>query len=209
MTKISMILLLLFARLTLVGQNFEGKIIYSNKYTSKVPEPTSEQLTSIMGKRQEYIIKGSNYKSITDGMVAKWQMYRAKENRMYYSMFGRDAILWSDASQNEDTVLKSEIHKNAATILGYSCDELVLTCKSGVQKYYFNSRLKVDPASFARHKFGNWSEIVKRTKALPLKMVVDNAQFTIESTATEVIPSKIEDAVFALPAGVKLEEAKE
>jgi len=209
MTKFSMILFLLLSQLTLSGQNFEGRIIYSNKYMSKLPEPNSEQLTSIMGKRQEYIIKGNNYKSLTDGMVAKWQMYRAKENKMYYSMAGKDAILWTDAGMNEDVILQSEIHKNAITILGYSCDELVLTCKSGVQKYYYNTKLKIDPATFAEHKFGNWSEILNRTKALPLKMIVDNSMFTIESTATEVIPSKIEDSVFELPEGVALQEAKE
>ncbi len=93
--------------------------------------------------------------------------------------------------------------KDAVEILGYKCDELTLTCKSGVQKYYFAPSLKVESALFDKHKYGNWAEFISRAKSLPSKIVVDNAQFTMESIATEVKSTKLDTALFTLPPGTK------
>lgn len=118
-------------------------------------------------------------------------------------MANSETLLWNDGAINSDTVLKAELNKGIIEILGYKCDELLLTCKSGVQKYYFNSKLSVDPTLFVNHKFGNWYEFVSRSKSLPLKSIIDNAQFTFESVATEVIPMKIEKGVFELSTEAK------
>ena len=58
-----------------------------------------------------------------------------QDNKIYNKMGTTETVYWNDASKNEDVVLKSELHKEVITILGYKCDELVLTCKSGTQKY--------------------------------------------------------------------------
>ena len=84
-------------------------------------------------------------------------------------------------------------------ILGYKCDELVLTCKSGVLKYYFNPKLSADPSLFANHKLGNWYEYVSRTKSLSLKSIIESPQFFLESVATEVTPMKLEKSLLELP----------
>jgi hypothetical protein len=47
------------------------------------------------------------------------------------------------------------------------------------------------------------NEFVSRTKSLPLKSIVDNAQFTLENVATEVKPMKIEKALFELSTDAK------
>jgi hypothetical protein len=72
-----------------------------------------------------------------------------------------------------------------------------------VQKYFFNSKLSVDPTIFLNHKFGNFYELVSRTKSLPLKAVLDNARLTLESVAIEVKPMKFEKTLFELPAEAK------
>src|SRR6185436_2471649 len=109
------------------------------------------------------------------------------------------AVYWHDGATNPDQVLKAEVNKNVITILGYPCDELILTCKSGVQKYYFTHKLKLDAKLFVNHKFGNWNEYAAKTNAIPLKMYIDNAQVTLEAVATEVKPMKLEDKEFQLP----------
>jgi hypothetical protein len=38
---------------------------------------------------------------------------------------------------------------------------------------------------------------------MPLKMIIDNVQFTMESIATEVKPLKLDNTLFELPPGVK------
>jgi hypothetical protein len=185
------------------GQNFEGKIVYKNSYKSKIPNVTDAQFTTMMGTLQDYFIKDGNYKSVTNGSFLQWQLFVNRDNRLYNKMASSETILWNDAAINADEVISAEINKGAIEILGYQCDELILTCKSGIQKYYFNIKLAVNSQLFNNHKFGNWYEFLSRTNSLPLKMIVDNNQYTIESTATEVKEMKLEDSFFELPIGVK------
>jgi hypothetical protein len=204
------ILLLLVCILNLTdsfAQNFEGKIVYSNKYKSKTTTMPDEQFTSMMGTTQEFSIKGGDYKSSLNGKLVQWQIYINQDNKLYTKMSNVSSILWKDAAINDNEVLTSEINKNAIEILGYTCDELILTCKSGVQKFYFNSALKVDPALYANHKFLNWNEVISKSSALPLKIILDTPQFSLESIAVEIKPMVLDKTLFELPADSKLEKS--
>lgn len=189
------------------GQNFEGKIFYSNTYKSKNTQITDQQWTSMMGSTQEYLIKGGNYKSIANGTLVQWQLYINKDNKLYNKMSNSETAFWNDGNVQGDEVLKVEVNKNVTEVLGYKCDEVILTCKSGVQKYYFNSKLSVDTKLFTNHKFGNWFDYLSKSNALPLKSVIENAQFTLVSIATEIKPVKLEDKEFELPAGIKTDKS--
>src|SRR5688572_13682116 len=160
MTKTITFLIAAFFSLVSFGQNFEGKIVYKNSYTSKMPGLTDEQFTSMMGTTQEYYIKDGDYKSVVNGSLLQWQLYVNKDNKLYTKMSNSETLLWNDALINTDEVLKSEINKETIEILGYKCDELILTCKTGTQKYYFNSKLPVDVKKFENHKFGNFFEFL-------------------------------------------------
>ena len=194
---------LLIATLTVFGQSFEGKITYANTYKSKNTKIPDQQWTTMLGSTQEYFIKEGEYKSITNGTFVQWQQYSNKDNKLYTKMANTETLLWNDGSIQGDEVLKVEVNKKVTEILGYKCDEVILTCKSGVQKYYFNSKLSVKTKLFVNHKFGNWFDYLSKSNALPLKSIIDTAQFTMESTATEVKPSKLDAKMFELPAGVQ------
>jgi hypothetical protein len=200
-------LVAILTTLTLLGQSFEGKIVYANSFKSKNEKITDQQWNSMMGTVYEYFIKGGDYKSVANGTLMQWQLYLGKDNKLYNKMSNSPAVLWNDGSVNPDTVLKAEMNKGVTEVLGYKCDELVLTCKSGVQKYYFNASLAASPKLFASHKFGNWADYVSRAKALPLKSVIENEQFILETTATEVKPMKLDNKLFALPPDAKLEKS--
>jgi hypothetical protein len=207
MTKsIGLFILFIFAITFCYAQSFEGKITYKNSYKSKIPTFTDEQFTAMMGSSQEFNMKGGNYQSSLNGTLVQWQVYVNKDNKIYSKFSNSPAVLWNDAAVNSDSVLSAKINKSVIDILGYKCDELILTCRSGIQKYYFNPKLKIDSNLFQNFKFQNWYEYVSRAKAVPLKMIIDNAQFSLESTATEVLPQKIDDALFALPPNVTLEK---
>ncbi len=197
-------LLTLFLSISSFCQSFEGKVTYTNTYKSKMPAVTDEQLTAMMGTTQEYYIKGGDYKSVFNGTFMQWQLYINKDNKMYNKMSNSAALLWNDGATNTDEVLEATVNKTATEILGYKCDELVLTCKSGVQKYYFNASLAIDSKLYALHLFGNWHEFLSRTNALPLKSIVDNSQFYLESVATEVKTQQLNAQFFALPADAKI-----
>ena len=189
------------------AQEFEGKIVYDNVYRSKLPNVADEQLTAMLGSSQDYLIKDGNYKSITNDTMMQWQLYRSEENKLYMKMSGVPVIFWSDGAENRDSIIRTEIRKGAETILGHTCDELILTCKSGVQKYYFSRKIKLDPKVFVQHKFGNFNEVVSHTKAIPLKIIIETPQFSLTSTVTQILPSKLEQKEFELPQGSQLQKS--
>jgi len=203
MTKtITFLLATLFA-ITSFGQTFEGKIVYKNNYKIKMPNMTDEQFTTMMGSTQEYFIKNGDYKSVANGSFFQWQLYINKDNKLYSKMSNSETLLWNDAATNPDEILKTEINKGVTEILGYKCDEIVLTCKSGIQKYYFNTKFSVDTNLFTNHKFGNWYDFLLKSNSLPLKSIIDNSQFTLESVATEVEEMKLDKTLFDLPTDSK------
>ena len=207
MKKAIVIIFTVLATINVFGQNFEGKIFYTNSYKSKNPKMTDQQWTSMMGSTQEYLIKGGDYKSIANGTLVQWQIYINKDNKLYNKMSNSETALWNDASIQGDEILKVEENKGVTEILGYKCDEVILTCKSGVQKYYFNSKLSVDTKLFVNHKFGNWFDYLSKSNSLPLKSIIESAQFTMESVATEVKPMKLDTKTFELPTGTKTEKS--
>lgn len=190
----------LFATLALMAQTFEGEITYTIAYTSKNPKMTSQQMSHFFGDWMSYVIKGDYYKSTTNGKLTVWQLYSPGENRLYTKTSNTETIFWEDVTINTDEVLKSEINHNATEVLGYKCDEVVLTCKSGVQRYYFSRQLGANADLFKNHKYGNWYEFLKLSSSLPLKMIVENAEFVMTSVATGVKEKKIKDNYFKLPS---------
>ena len=207
MKSINLAVLLLAISVVSWAQSFEGKIVYQNSYKSKMPNVTDAQFNDMMGTKQEYYIKGAEYMTSANGSFFQWQIYSSKNNQLYSKMSNSESVFWNDGAVNPDEIVKSEVNKGVATILGRKCDELVLTCKSGVQKYYFSSEPKIDAKLYEKHKFGNWGEILAKTNAMPLKITLDNQQFSLESVAVEVSPFKVSDKVFELPAGSKIEKS--
>lgn len=208
MRRLTLFLVALLTTFTLLGQNFEGKIVYANSFKSKNPQLSDAQWTALMGNQNEYFIKEGDYKTIANGKLMQWQLYINEDNKLYNKMSNSPIAFWNDGNVNADTVLNAQFNKGVTEVLGYKCDELVLTCKSGVQKYYFNAKLSANASLYAKHKFGNWSEYLSRAKALPLKSVIENAQFIMESVATEVVPLKLDAKLFLLPDGIKTEKSQ-
>jgi len=207
MKKISYLVLILLVSLNTFSQVFEGEIVYSNSYKSKNPKMNDEQWNMLLGTVQTYIIKNGDYKSTMNGAMAQWQLYINKENRLYNKMSQSETAFWNDAGFQGDEVLKVELNKGVTEVLGYKCDELILYCKSGVQKYYYNSKIGVDAKLFTNHKFGNWYEMVSKTHALPLKSIIETDQFTMVSIATKITPMKIDAKQLMLPSGIKTEKS--
>ncbi|MEJ1239571.1 hypothetical protein WBG78_15650 [Chryseolinea sp. T2] len=207
MKLLKVAVLLLAVSSVSLAQSFEGKIIYQNSYKSKTPNVTDAQFNEMMGTRQEYYIKGAEYMTATNGTFFQWQIYSSKSNLLYSKMSNSTSIFSNDGAASTDEIVKAEVNKGVTTILGHKCDELVLTCKNSVQKYYFSSEPKMDASLYAKHKFGNWSEVLAKTNAMPLKIIMDNQQFSLESVATDVTTFKVSDKIFELPAGSKVEKS--
>lgn len=189
----------------LYAQNFEGEVVYQLSYTSKIKNITNERMANAMGDRSEYFIRGGDYKTVSNGTIFQWQLYRNQENRLYNKTLQSTAILYAEGESNTDTVFNTSLIFGAATILGYSCDEVVLYCRSGTQRYFFNAAFGVDSELFRHHRYGNWYDYISRAHAVPLKYIVDTPQFIVEATAVQVKQSVLDASFFALPEGALLQ----
>ena len=131
---------------TSLGQNFEGKIIYSNTCISNFPQITSESLSSLTGSKQEFIIKEGNYKSITNGTFFDWQLYINKSGKFYTKVTSSETTYCIDDKKQhkEDEVISLKLNKNVTKILDYDCDELIVEYNRKVEKYYFNSGIIIN-----------------------------------------------------------------
>jgi hypothetical protein len=201
------LLMMGFISMSLSAQNFEGEIIYQNVYQSKIAGLSDEKFTALMGTEQDYYIKGASYKAVINGTLAQWQLYIPGENKLYTKMSNSDSAFWDNAAVNPDSVISFSLNKAVVKILGYTCDELIFNCKSGTQKYYFNTSLGIDPAKFVKHKYGNWYDYVSNSKSVPLKIEMDNEQFVMVSVAIEIKPSRLDDRIFQLPAGIQTDKS--
>ena len=92
--------LVMFIMLLITSKNFsqvfEGKIMYSIAYKSKMNITSSEQLTLLLGSKQAYVIKNGNYKSAYNGKFIKLQIYRSDENRNYSLTAKSDTLYYED-----------------------------------------------------------------------------------------------------------------
>jgi hypothetical protein len=200
--------LITFINLPLIAQQpFEGLIVYKNSIKSKTPNVTDQLMEESMGRNIEYRVRNGYYKSTSDGNRISWQIFNPKENKIYTQMTNVKSVYWNDCAVKLDEVYKSEIKKGAAVILGYTCDELTLTCKSGVQKYYYHPVLSVNPDDYKNHSYANWNAFTQKSKAFPLKIVIETSQFILTSTATKISVEKINPRIFELPMGTVLEKS--
>lgn len=209
MRKIIFITIYILSISTSLGQNFEGKIIYSNTCISNIPQITSESLSSLTGSKQEFIIKEGNYKSITNGTFFDWQLYINMSGKFYTKVTSSETTNCIDDKKQhkEDEVISLKLNKNVTKILDYNCDELIVEYNRKVEKYYFNSGIIIiNTKVFKNEKFQNWYGYFLRANVFPLKIITETFAVTFESVATEITPLKIEDKTFELPKGIIIEE---
>lgn len=189
------------------AQSFEGKITYENNYQSKLSNVNSEQLNSMMGTKQVYVIKENNYKSAFNGVFTKLQIYRGEENKSYTLTAKSDTLYWEDYSENKDVAVSFEIKQKQDTVLGILCDVLIVISPKSKTSFYFNSKYRVNSELFKQHNYGNWYYCISKTKALPLKTVFETDQFILTSTATEITPMKLAENVFEIQNKMKIAKA--
>ena len=189
------------------GQAFEGIIVYENTYKSNIPQVSDQQWAEFLGTTQEYYYKEGKYKSVFNGDLVQWQLYSQEENKLYNKLANSETAFWNDGNEPGEEVIDVKVNKGVIEVLGYLCDEVVLSCKGGVQRYYYNSELAVDASLFSNHSFGNWYDYLSQANALPLKSIIESEELTTESIATAVNPIKLDDSEFELPAGIKTEKS--
>ena len=199
-----LVLLIAIFTVPIFSQSFEGKITYSNTYKS-TGAVSSESWKKRMGNTTEYYIKDGDYKSVSNGTFMEWMIYVNSENKLYTKTSLSEIAYWNDVSINNDSLLDFTLNKNVFKVLDYDCDELIMTYKSGIQKFYFNTSLKVDITLF--ENFANWYGYLKEAKSLSLKYIVMNPSFSMESTAIKVEAMELQASDVQLKENQKTEKS--
>jgi hypothetical protein len=91
--------------------------------------------------------------------------------------------------------------------MGYLCDELVFKTKEGFHKYYYSSKVPLDSKLFEKHHYGNLYNFLQYANAVPLKEIVIGKEFSMEMTATQVLPEALDPELFKLPGDIETEPA--
>lgn len=210
MTKIIIVLVFTLCISIAYSQEFEGEIVYQCIYKSKIAGISNDSLNTLMGHTQKYFIKEGSFKVESDGTFYQWSIYKNSENKYYNKLSNSDTVTWTNGNINHDSVINSQVNKNISEILGYRCDEIILTTKSGIKKFYFNANsvLSTDPKKFINYEAGNWYDFLSISNSLPLRTIEDNEFSTYELIAKEIIPKKLENDFFNLPANTKIKESE-
>ena len=192
-----------------INDNFEGKITYRVRYHSRIPNVTSDQLSEMMGTEQDFFYKAGNYKSVVNGTTMEYMLYIADSSKMYMKMVNMDLLMRTDATKETDQILHTQLNKNADTILGFVCDELIMKAKNSTHKYYFNADFKINPTESANHKASNWSAYLSAAKALPLKMIIETEQFIAESVAVQYKKEPLPAGMIKIDPSLKIVQSPE
>ncbi len=193
---------------TYAQKAFEGEIIYQNSFQSKNRTISSEQMRVLIGDEQMYFIKSGNYKSLTNGASITIQLYIGETNRLYNKTSRSDTLYWFDANVHSDAIVRYELIKNKEKILGEDCDALILKTQGGQTTYFYTSKYPVDFAKYQMHNYRNWNYYLAKAKSLPLKIVIDNEQFKMESIALKIEAKQLPDEFFALSADIPIKKMK-
>lgn len=192
-------IILVFTSVLAFGQSFEGKITYENSYESKTKGLTNEQLNSLMGTVQEYIIDKGYYKNIFNGKLNQFQIYRSDDNKFYSKFSIKNILYWSNGDIEGEKIIDLKITKDKEIVLGVKCDEIVMKTSQSIYKYYYSSKYPIDPNHYTNHLFGNWYTYVENSKSIPLKIVMDTPEFKSTSTAIKIEEFKVKKEIFELP----------
>lgn len=175
------------------GQNFEGKIVY------KVDFKDSSANFNFSAIDQEYF-KDGNFKVVSTDSIYQWSLYINSENKYYTKLANSDTIRWTDGTLNHDSIISMHINKNVLKILGYDCDELIMTCNNGIKKYYYSSsNFKINAKQFIKYKSGNWTDFLLITNSLPLMQIEDGKNVHTKIVAIETAKIKLDETFFKLP----------
>jgi hypothetical protein len=196
MRRIILLFAVSFALINCSKSSFQGKILYRYQYLDKQGKDVTNQMKQDGDTEQHYFINPANYKSFNQRNELT-QLYNSSTN-MYYFNVGLE-LQHIDASKAFPKEFKATMKTGKQPILGYSCNTLLVDSEVGPTTYFYNKKIKVNPNPFSRHRYGNWSNYLLKTKgALPLKFIVVSKYYTLIATATEVTPLKLEDKEFDL-----------
>ena len=194
------------------AQAFEGKVIY--KMTAEVKD---KEMAAILAKQMngntEYFYGKDKLKMVkADSETMEWTIIDNAKKKSYMKMKNSPMVMEHDLDEtsveaNEaknKAVDKISVKKNAVTLLGKSCDEVILMVEDGSMKMYFPSSPAITAQLFSGKNLGQLEEVGKSIGIIPYKTVMETKEMTMTNTAIEVTPMALPASTFAIPDGLQI-----
>ena len=179
------------------GQNFEGKLTFSNSYIPKDGITSAENLSKLLGKTHIYKVKDGNYRMTSDGTLLEWQNFIAEENELSTKLAAGPKPATINLNKDFEKVKSIEVVRNAIKILDRMCDEFTVYTKTAKHKFYIESSLSLNPEIFKEKKFSPRFAFFSKNHILALKMIVEDGIGVGESTITNISEEKLNETFFA------------
>ncbi len=177
--KILSILLLSFLCSPVLAQYH---LSYHIKYYSNDHKEEIEPANGFDPVWYDYYITDGYYKSISDGGKNWLEIYESRKNQIVYiktdgEKESHDAALLRDGAK----LIRIDEVADTTRILNLKCKAIKLIYETYTMTCFFNDSIKVEPDSFKNHNYGQWNQILSKTKgAIPLKFIAEYDKYTIE-----------------------------
>ena len=195
-----LLLVFIYFPLSVLSQDFEGIIEYEQSYSNNKTNLSIKELHEMFGTHVTSYLKNGYYKEITDSEYMSYQLYRYKDNMIYYKdNFNSDTLFYKATNLKHDIPLNHKLEKNADTILGYACDKLIITDDYGTREYFFSDKLTLNPDYYKNYSYINKDKIVALMKAYYLRLRMTYSSFTVDIIAKNIKHKKLSRRIFELP----------
>ena len=198
----SFIILFFSFSMSLLGQSFEGEIIFEIKYfrVDSGEEVRHNDLKNIAGYKSIFLTKDGYEKQITDSQLNSVTIFSSSENRFYYKDSPKnDTLFFRDLKKSYNTPFEYEIENNADTIAGYSCNKLIYKSGDGLAHFYFAPELRKNPKYSKNFRAFNKNKIDEMMKSYCLRYDIYAGELIIRAVAIEVKERKLSNKEFILP----------
>lgn len=200
MTLSSTNMLLLIVWSLVLGDSFEGEVVYVNTYEVYDKKLSADSLSGTLGDTTILLIKKSNYKLSTNGRKRVTAVYEGEKNVWYVYQNRLDTILavGGSARTMKSVVFESPRETNEE-VLGLPCRSVAMNWNQGRNIYYFNEKLSIDPELFAGHNIDEWNQYCRISQALPLMIRYEKKGYTRIQRAIKITPRRVLDAELGIP----------
>ncbi len=153
-------------------------------------------------RSSKFFIKGNMYRSETaTNDIRAIEIYSGQDSLFTYSIPNLKCVWFLDVRANKETVLETKIAENAATVMNISCHILTIKTSAMTIHYYFHpDKFKSNAALFQHHQLKHWNTCLEKAKgSLPLKIVYDYPNITVEMEAVTTETKKLDRWFFKPP----------
>jgi hypothetical protein len=191
--------LFLFPLFSCGQQYFEGEITYDLEYIKKDSLFELNNIPSWPAKTAKSLCKNGSWIQLMDGGSFEYEYFNRQLNQQFYKARGLDTLLFLDYNQGspeQEPVMSIDNLKGTDTILGKTCNKLILKTSNLTLTILYNDYLKINPDWYKNTKGGYYDIIYSNTKSHFLMAIIETDKYISIIRAKRVIFKQIPDEDF-------------